>query len=95
MRTQNRMQFIKSMDPSSNHNFNNQQNLTKEDRLRAISMSKVDSTQMFDELLNQAIERQNKQKQNEEFEKNRNKQEEMPAVTKDDMFASIDKELGF
>lgn len=96
MRTKNRMDFIQSLNPAAGgHNQdyrqpNNQTALSKEDRLREISMTKVDGIQTFNALLEEAIKKQQQSKIVDIKTADKPKAD----VIKDDMFGDIDDQLG-
>lgn len=66
---------------------------TKVDRLRNISMSRVDNIDEFNKLFDAAVKRQQEAKKSQTGE--RISKEEKVGVIKDDAFADLDAEFGF
>ena len=90
MQNEGRMDFInktRGIDMAADGD-----NLSKENRLREISFTRVSDFNEFDRLFNEAVERQHKAKEEELHGKKETKGKE---VIKDDAFADLDKELGF
>jgi len=92
MKDPNRMNFINNSNNRDNHGMPPE--ATKQDRLRAIEVTKVNDSNDFDRLFEEAVKRQRETK--ELFEKEKNKTE--PVGNKppsDDAFADLDEEFGF
>lgn len=92
MKTEKRLEFIDSLNPNKQHQNNNAYTPnSKEDRLRSISMTKVQTPSEFDVLFNQVVQNQQKKL----LEERTPNVIEYSDVIKDSRFDDIDKDLGF